>query len=35
VQYKHSDGTGAIGVAADELFVQGSFVLGAHSTERF
>jgi len=32
VQYKHSDGT--IGRAANELFLQGSFILGAHPTER-
>jgi hypothetical protein len=35
VQYKRSDGTGAVERAADEFFLQGSFILGAHPTERF
>jgi hypothetical protein len=35
VQYKHTRGTGAIERDADEVFLQGSFILGAHPTERF
>ena len=35
VQYKHTEGRGAIERTADELFLQGSFILGAHPTERF
>jgi hypothetical protein len=35
VQYKHTDGTGAAERVADELFLQGSFIMGAHPTERF
>jgi hypothetical protein len=35
VQYKHTSGTGSFERDADELFLQGSFILGAHPTERF
>jgi hypothetical protein len=35
VQYKHTEGRGAVERTADELFLQGSFILGAHPTERF
>ncbi len=36
VQYKHSDGSGPVlGHEADEVFFQGSFIIGAHPTERF
>ena len=35
LQYKHSEGTGAADRVADEIFLQGSFILGAHPTERF
>ena len=35
LQYKHTEGTGAVQRIADELFLQGSFILGAHPTERF
>lgn len=35
LQYKHSEGRGAVDRSADELFLQGSFILGAHPTERF
>jgi hypothetical protein len=34
-QYKHSEGTGAVERVADEFFLQGTFILGAHPTERF
>ncbi|HEX3176226.1 MAG TPA: hypothetical protein VHZ49_06080 [Methylomirabilota bacterium] len=35
VQYKHTEGTRDLARAIDELFLQGSFILGAHPTERF
>jgi hypothetical protein len=35
VQYKHTVGTGAVERVADEVFLQGTFILGAHPTERF
>ena len=35
LQYKHTEGTGLVERVADEIFLQGSFVLGAHPTERF
>ena len=35
VQYKHTEGRGAVERSADEVFLQGSFILGAHPTERF
>jgi hypothetical protein len=35
VQYKHSEGTGAVERVANEFFLQGTFILGAHPTERF
>ncbi len=35
VQYKRTEGTGAVERVADEIFLQGSFILGAHPTERF
>jgi hypothetical protein len=35
VQYKHSEGTGAVERVANEVFLQGTFILGAHPTERF
>jgi hypothetical protein len=35
LQYKHSEGTGAVQREANELFLQGTFILGAHPTERF
>jgi hypothetical protein len=35
LQYKHTEGRGAVERVADELFLQGSFILGAHPTERF
>jgi hypothetical protein len=34
-QYKRTEGTGAIERVADEFFLQGTFILGAHPTERF
>jgi hypothetical protein len=34
-QYKHTEGTGAVERIADEFFLQGTFILGAHPTERF
>jgi hypothetical protein len=34
-QYKHSEGTGAVERVANEFFLQGTFILGAHPTERF
>ncbi len=33
-EYKRTDGTGS-DREADELFIQGSFIMGAHPTERF
>ncbi len=35
VQYKHTEGTGAVERVANEVFLQGTFILGAHPTERF
>jgi hypothetical protein len=35
LQYKHTSGAGALERDADEIFLQGTFVLGAHPTERF
>ena len=35
LQYKHTEGTGTDRRVADELFLQGTFILGAHPTERF
>ena len=35
LQYKHTDGFRNVLPDADEVFVQGSFVIGAHPTERF
>jgi hypothetical protein len=36
VQYKHSEGTGPVLASdADEVFLQGTFIIGAHPTERF
>jgi hypothetical protein len=35
LQYKHTEGTGAVDRVADEIFLQGTFILGAHPTERF
>jgi hypothetical protein len=35
VQYKRTEGNGAAAPPGDELFLQGSFILGAHPTERF
>jgi hypothetical protein len=35
LQYKFSEGTGAVQREANEIFLQGSFILGAHPTERF
>ena len=29
-QYKHTEGTGAVERVADEFFLQGTFILGAH-----
>ena len=34
-QYKHTEGRGLVERSADELFLQGTFILGAHPTERF
>ena len=34
-QYKFSQGTGAVERNANEFFLQGTFILGAHPTERF
>jgi hypothetical protein len=34
VQYKHTDGRGLVR-DNDEVFLQGSFIMGAHPTERF
>jgi len=35
LQYKHTEGRGVVERSADEVFLQGSFILGAHPTERF
>ena len=35
LQYTHAEGTGAVRRVADEILLQGSFILGAHPTERF
>lgn len=35
LQYKHTAGTGAVERDVNEIFLQGSFVLGAHPIERF
>jgi hypothetical protein len=35
LQYKHTEGRGAVERTADEIFLQGTFILGAHPTERF
>ena len=35
VQYKHTEGTRSVAGTADEIFLQGTFILGAHPTERF
>ena len=35
LQYKHTEGTGAVDRVADEIFLQGTFILGAHPAERF
>jgi hypothetical protein len=35
LQYKHTVETGSVSRETDEIFLQGSFVLGAHPTERF
>jgi len=35
LQYKHTAETGSVSRETDEIFLQGSFVLGAHPTERF
>jgi hypothetical protein len=35
LQYKHSEGSGTVQRVADELFLQGTFILGAHPAERF
>jgi hypothetical protein len=35
LQYKHTEGSGAVARTAEELFLQGTFILGAHPTERF
>ena len=34
-QYKHTEGTGVVERVANEFFLQGTFILGAHPTERF
>jgi hypothetical protein len=34
-QYKRTEGSGAVERVADEFFLQGTFILGAHPTERF
>ena len=34
-QYKQTEGTGAVERVANEFFLQGTFILGAHPTERF
>ena len=35
VQYKHTEGRPAVERTADEVFLQGTFILGAHPAERF
>ena len=35
VQYKHTEGTGSVERSVNEVLLQGSFILGAHPTERF
>ena len=35
LQYKHTEGRGVVERSAEELFLQGTFILGAHPTERF
>jgi hypothetical protein len=35
VQYKHTEGTGSLERSVNEVLLQGSFILGAHPTERF
>jgi hypothetical protein len=35
LQYKHTTGSASVSRDADEIFLQGSFILGAHPTERF
>jgi hypothetical protein len=35
VQYKHTEGSGGTNRDADEVFIQGTFFMGAHPTERF
>src|SRR6266446_2316249 len=35
MQYKYSDGVGLVPHDANELFLQGTFIMGAHPTERF
>ena len=35
MQYKHSDGVGLGPHEANEFFLQGTFIMGAHPTERF
>jgi len=35
VQYKHTEGTGSVDRSVNEVLLQGSFILGAHPTERF
>jgi len=35
LQYKRTEGRGAVERTADELFLQGSFILGAHPVDRF
>ena len=34
VQYKHTEGRPAVERTADEVFLQGTFILGAHPAER-
>ena len=35
LQYKRSGGVGLVAHDANELFLQGTFIMGAHPTERF
>jgi len=35
MQYKYSYGIGLLARDASELFLQGTFIMGAHPTERF
>jgi hypothetical protein len=35
VQYKHTEGMGSVDRSVNEVLLQGSFILGAHPTERF